>query len=77
MQAEEEGIACVETLAGKHGHINYDVIPGVIYTHPEVSMFFFIISMYAFLSVCTSMFSKYCRPDLSVGWTKMGRWTST
>ncbi|KAJ1480290.1 FAD/NAD-linked reductase, partial [Baffinella frigidus] len=35
--AEEEGVACVEFIAGKHGHINYDVIPGVIYTHPEVA----------------------------------------
>jgi len=37
-KAEEEGIACVENLAGKHGHINYNTIPGVIYTHPEVAM---------------------------------------
>lgn len=36
-KAEEEGIACVENLAGFAGHINYDVIPGVIYTHPEVA----------------------------------------
>lgn len=36
-KAEEEGVSCVETLAGKHGHVNYNVIPGVIYTHPEVS----------------------------------------
>lgn len=36
-KAEEEGVSCVETLAGKHGHVNYDVIPGVIYTHPEVA----------------------------------------
>lgn len=31
------GIACVEDIAGGHGHINYDTIPGVIYTHPEVA----------------------------------------
>jgi dihydrolipoamide dehydrogenase len=37
-KAEEEGIACVEHLAGKGGHINYNTIPGVIYTHPEVAM---------------------------------------
>lgn len=37
-KAEEEGIACVENLAGGHGHINYNTIPGVIYTHPEVAM---------------------------------------
>jgi len=36
-KAEEEGIACVETLAGFAGHVNYDVIPGVIYTHPELA----------------------------------------
>jgi dihydrolipoamide dehydrogenase len=36
-KAEEEGIACVENLAGFHGHVNYDVIPGVVYTHPEVA----------------------------------------
>lgn len=36
-KAEEEGIACVEHIAGKGGHVNYDAIPGVIYTHPEVA----------------------------------------
>jgi dihydrolipoamide dehydrogenase len=36
-KAEEEGIACVENLAGKAGHVNYDTIPSVIYTHPEVA----------------------------------------
>jgi len=36
-KAEEEGIACVENLAGLAGHVNYDAIPGVIYTHPEVA----------------------------------------
>ena len=36
-KAEEEGIACVENIAGLAGHVNYDVIPGVIYTHPEVA----------------------------------------
>jgi dihydrolipoamide dehydrogenase len=36
-KAEEEGIACVEHLAGKGGHINYNAIPGVVYTHPEVA----------------------------------------
>ena len=36
-KAEEEGIACVERIAGKAGHVNYDVIPGVIYTLPEVA----------------------------------------
>lgn len=36
-KAEEEGIACVETIAGFAGHVNYDAIPGVIYTYPEVA----------------------------------------
>jgi dihydrolipoamide dehydrogenase len=36
-KAEEEGIACVEKLAGKAGHVNYDTIPSVIYTWPEVA----------------------------------------
>ncbi len=36
-KAEEEGIACVETLAGKQGHVNYATIPSIIYTHPEVA----------------------------------------
>ena len=34
-KAEEEGIAVAETLAGQSGHVNYDVIPGVVYTCPE------------------------------------------
>ena len=36
-KAEDEGMAVAEILAGQAGHVNYDVIPGVIYTHPEVS----------------------------------------
>jgi dihydrolipoamide dehydrogenase len=36
-KAEEEGIACVETILGEAGHVNYDTIPGVIYTSPEVA----------------------------------------
>jgi len=36
-KAEEEGVACVENLAGFHGHVNYGAIPGVVYTHPEVA----------------------------------------
>jgi len=36
-KAEDEGIACAEILAGQAGHVNYNVIPGVIYTHPEVA----------------------------------------
>ncbi|UTH44773.1 dihydrolipoyl dehydrogenase [Loktanella salsilacus] len=36
-KAEDEGMAIAEILAGQHGHVNYGVIPGVIYTHPEVA----------------------------------------
>ena len=36
-KAEDEGMAAAEQVAGKHGHVNYGVIPGVIYTHPEVA----------------------------------------
>lgn len=36
-KAEDEGIAVAELLAGQAGHVNYDVIPGVIYTNPEVA----------------------------------------
>jgi dihydrolipoamide dehydrogenase len=34
-KAEEEGIAAAELMAGKAGHVNYKVVPGVVYTHPE------------------------------------------
>ena len=36
-KAEDEGMALAETLAGQSGHVNYDVIPGVVYTAPEVA----------------------------------------
>src|SRR6185369_14639864 len=36
-KAEEEGIACVEYLATGYGHVNYDAIPGIVYTHPEIA----------------------------------------
>lgn len=36
-KAEEEGIAVIEHILGEGGHVNYDAIPGVIYTHPEVA----------------------------------------
>jgi dihydrolipoamide dehydrogenase len=36
-KAEEEGVAAAEIIAGKAGHVNYNVIPGVIYTDPEVA----------------------------------------
>jgi dihydrolipoamide dehydrogenase len=36
-KAEEEGVAVVELIAGQAGHVNYNTIPGVIYTWPEVA----------------------------------------
>ncbi len=36
-KASEEGIACVETLAGGYGHVHYETIPSVVYTHPEIA----------------------------------------
>ena len=36
-KAEDEGMALAEILAGQHGHVNYEVIPGVVYTSPEVA----------------------------------------
>ena len=36
-KAEEEGVAVAEIIAGQHGHVNYDAIPGIVYTHPEVA----------------------------------------
>ena len=37
-KAEDEAVACIEIIAGKAGHVNYDLIPGVIYTFPEVAV---------------------------------------
>jgi dihydrolipoamide dehydrogenase len=36
-KAEDEAVACIEIIAGHAGHVNYDVIPNVIYTYPEVA----------------------------------------
>jgi dihydrolipoamide dehydrogenase len=36
-KAEEDGVACIETIAGQKPHLDYDLVPGVIYTHPEVA----------------------------------------
>ena len=36
-KAEEEGIAAIENMNGLAGHVNYDAIPGVVYTHPEIA----------------------------------------
>lgn len=36
-KAEEDGVACVEYIAGKEGHVDYNMVPGVVYTHPEVA----------------------------------------
>ncbi len=47
-KAEEEGIAVAEHLAGKHGHVNYDVIPGVVCATPPSPTFFGIESLLNF-----------------------------
>lgn len=36
-KAEEEGVAIADILAGKPGHVNYDTVPGIVYTYPEVA----------------------------------------
>ena len=36
-KAEDEAVACIERMAGKAGHVNYDAIPAVVYTAPEVA----------------------------------------
>ncbi|WP_424980361.1 dihydrolipoyl dehydrogenase [Leisingera sp. S232] len=36
-KAEEDGVACVEIIAGEHGHVDYNTVPGVVYTDPEVA----------------------------------------
>ncbi|MDP6113239.1 MAG: dihydrolipoyl dehydrogenase [Planctomycetota bacterium] len=36
-KAEEEGIACVEQFVNGYGHVNYNAIPGIVYTHPEIA----------------------------------------
>jgi dihydrolipoamide dehydrogenase len=36
-KAEDEGVACVEHIATGYGHVNYDAIPGIVYTHPEIA----------------------------------------
>ena len=37
-KAEEDGVAAVEIMAGQAGHVDYDLVPSVVYTHPEVAM---------------------------------------
>jgi dihydrolipoamide dehydrogenase len=36
-KAEEDGVACAEIIAGQSGHVNYDMVPGVIYVDPEIA----------------------------------------
>ncbi|MDQ0392419.1 dihydrolipoyl dehydrogenase [Labrys monachus] len=36
-KGEDEGVACAEIIAGEHGHVNYDTIPAVVYTYPEIA----------------------------------------
>ncbi len=37
-KASEEGVACVEQFVTGYGHVNYDAIPAIVYTHPEIAM---------------------------------------
>ncbi len=37
-KAEEDGVAAVEIIAGKPGHVNYNTVPSILYTHPEVRL---------------------------------------
>ena len=50
-KAEDEGIICVEGMMGGKGHLDYNCVPSVIYTHP-VSMY-----MYMYMHVCTCSMS--------------------
>ena len=36
-KAEEEGVACIELIHGQKTHMNYDIIPAIVYTNPEVA----------------------------------------
>jgi dihydrolipoamide dehydrogenase len=36
-KAEDEAVACADLIAGKAGHVDYDIIPGVVYTKPEIA----------------------------------------
>ncbi|MEZ5894216.1 MAG: dihydrolipoyl dehydrogenase, partial [Parvularculaceae bacterium] len=36
-KAEDDGTACIELIAGKAGHVNYDLVPSVVYTYPEIA----------------------------------------
>jgi len=36
-KAEDDGVVCVEMIAGQSGHVDYDLVPGVVYTHPEIA----------------------------------------
>jgi dihydrolipoamide dehydrogenase len=36
-KGEEEGVACIELICGEPGHVNYQAIPNVVYTHPEIA----------------------------------------
>ncbi len=56
-KAEEEGIAVVEILAGKSPHLNYNAIPSVIYTNPEVIILF----LHIFINIIIFNYNCYYR----------------
>ena len=37
-KAEEDGVAAVEIITGRPGHVNYNTVPYIVYTHPEVGV---------------------------------------
>jgi dihydrolipoamide dehydrogenase len=37
-KAEEDGVAAVEIMSGRAGHVNYNTVPSIVYTHPEVRL---------------------------------------
>jgi hypothetical protein len=43
-KAEEDGVAAVEIMAGKAGHVNYNTVPSIVYTHPEVCIRVAVVS---------------------------------
>ena len=54
-KAEEEGIAAAEIMAGKAGHVNYNVVPGVVYNHPELARQEALKALYGRGSVATNV----------------------
>jgi len=71
MQAEDDGIACVELLNGKAGHVNYNTVPGIVYTHPEVASVGLTEEQAKDQGLNYKVFSYYLLPP-----TRTNTWTS-